>query len=182
MKHKHHVIPRHMGGSDDPSNLIELSVEEHAEAHKKLFEQYGNQFDYIAWQSLSGLITKEEARRLAISASLTGRKQSAEQIEKRVKARLKTRPHSTLGQKNKPASEERKRKISEANKGKPSPFKNKERHTNITKQLMSESAKNRKLYKCPKCNCEMQKANLVRYHGLDGEKCKSSTTFEGSLS
>ncbi len=41
MKHKHHIIPKHMGGSDDPSNLIELSVEEHSQAHLKLYEQYG---------------------------------------------------------------------------------------------------------------------------------------------
>jgi len=33
MKHKHHIVPKHMGGSDDPSNLIELTIEEHAEAH-----------------------------------------------------------------------------------------------------------------------------------------------------
>ena len=36
--HKHHIIPKHMGGTDDPSNLIELTIEEHAEAHRKLFE------------------------------------------------------------------------------------------------------------------------------------------------
>jgi len=29
-----------MGGTDDPSNLIELTVEEHAEAHRELWEQY----------------------------------------------------------------------------------------------------------------------------------------------
>ena len=40
IKHKHHIIPKHMGGTDDPSNLIELTVEEHAEAHKILFEKY----------------------------------------------------------------------------------------------------------------------------------------------
>lgn len=180
MKHKHHIVPRHAGGSDDSSNLIELTVEEHAEAHKLLFEQYGNQKDYIAWQALSGLITKEEARRLAVSDSLTGRKQSKEQIEKRVAARLKTRPHSTLGQKNKPASEERKRKISEANSGKTSPFKGKERHNDNTKSIMSESAKNRKLFECPKCKIKMQKPNLSRYHGINGEKCKLFVTLESS--
>lgn len=181
MKHKHHIIPRHMGGSDDPSNLIELSVEEHAEAHKLLFEKYKNQKDYIAWQALTGLITKEEARRLAISASLTGKKQSKEQIEKRIASRLKTRPHSTLGQKNKPASEERKQKISKANSGRPSPFKGKERHNNDTKTLMANSAKNRELFECPKCKTKMQKPNLSRYHGLNGEKCKLSSTLESSL-
>ena len=41
MKHKHHIIPKHMGGTDDESNIIELTIEEHAEAHKKLYEENG---------------------------------------------------------------------------------------------------------------------------------------------
>lgn len=56
MKHKHHIIPRHMGGTDDSNNLVELSVSEHAEAHRKLYEQYGRWQDYIAWKGLSGVI------------------------------------------------------------------------------------------------------------------------------
>lgn len=60
MKHKHHIIPKHMGGSDDPSNLVELTIEEHAEAHKKLYEKYGYREDYIAWKGLSGLMTSDE--------------------------------------------------------------------------------------------------------------------------
>ena len=39
--HKHHIIPKHIGGTDDPSNLIELIIPEHAEAHRKLYEEYG---------------------------------------------------------------------------------------------------------------------------------------------
>jgi hypothetical protein len=27
MLHKHHIIPKHMGGSDDPSNLVEFCSE-----------------------------------------------------------------------------------------------------------------------------------------------------------
>lgn len=42
MKHKHHIIPRHMGGTDEPENLIELTPEEHAEEHRKLYEEYGH--------------------------------------------------------------------------------------------------------------------------------------------
>ena len=49
-----------MGGTDNLENLIELTVEEHAEAHRKLFEEHGYWQDYIAWQGLAGLITKEE--------------------------------------------------------------------------------------------------------------------------
>ena len=30
-----------MGGTDDPSNLIKLTVEDHAAAHKKLYEEHG---------------------------------------------------------------------------------------------------------------------------------------------
>ena len=36
--HNHHIIPKHMGGSYDPSNLVRLTIEEHAEAHKTLYE------------------------------------------------------------------------------------------------------------------------------------------------
>ena len=54
MKHLHHIIPRHMGGTDDPSNLIELTVEEHANAHLELYEQYGKKEDFVAYHMLSG--------------------------------------------------------------------------------------------------------------------------------
>ena len=49
-----------MGGTDEPSNLIELTVEEHAEAHRLLYEQHGNWQDNVAWKALSGHIGKEE--------------------------------------------------------------------------------------------------------------------------
>ncbi|MBC8429939.1 MAG: HNH endonuclease [Pelagibacteraceae bacterium] len=61
MIHKHHIIPRHAGGTDDPSNLIELTIEEHAEAHRKLYEEYGRWQDNVAWRTLSGQISKAEA-------------------------------------------------------------------------------------------------------------------------
>lgn len=54
MKHIHHIIPKHMGGTDDPSNLVELTVAEHAQAHKELYEQYGKTEDLCAYYMLSG--------------------------------------------------------------------------------------------------------------------------------
>jgi len=54
-----------MGGSDEPNNLIELSIEQHAEAHKKLWEKYGCWQDKVAWKALSGQISISEAKKLA---------------------------------------------------------------------------------------------------------------------
>ena len=66
MYHIHHKIPKHMGGSNNPSNLVRLTVKQHAQAHKKLYEEYGNRLDYIAYKCLSGQIGHEAARIAAI--------------------------------------------------------------------------------------------------------------------
>ena len=60
MLHKHHIIPKHVGGSDDPSNLVELTIEEHAEAHRVLYEQYGRREDLLAWKGLLGRLGREQ--------------------------------------------------------------------------------------------------------------------------
>lgn len=52
--HWHHIIPRHAGGTDDPSNLVKLTIEEHAEAHRLLWEQHGRLEDKMAWKLLAG--------------------------------------------------------------------------------------------------------------------------------
>jgi hypothetical protein len=54
-----------MGGTDDPSNLKELTVKQHARAHKKLYKEHGKWEDRIAYQMLSGQITNYEAGREA---------------------------------------------------------------------------------------------------------------------
>lgn len=67
MKHKHHIIPRHVGGSDNPINLVLLTPEEHAEAHKKLYEEYGRWQDYVAWQGLAKLAEKKDLVKIILS-------------------------------------------------------------------------------------------------------------------
>jgi hypothetical protein len=105
-----------MGGTNDPSNLIELTVEEHAEAHRILYEKYGKEEDKIAWQCLSGQITNAEAIILAVKNANTGRKMffSEEHKRKLSESRKKQKP-PRLGMK---ASEETKKKMSEARKKK----------------------------------------------------------------
>ena len=39
-----------MGGSNDVSNIIELTIEDHADVHKKLYDEHGNWQDYpVEW-------------------------------------------------------------------------------------------------------------------------------------
>jgi hypothetical protein len=67
MKHKHHIIPKHMGGTDNLENLIELSVEEHSHAHLRLYEQYGKKEDLCAYYMLSGKSQDPEFKKLVCS-------------------------------------------------------------------------------------------------------------------
>ena len=64
--HIHHIIPRHMGGTDDPSNLIKLTIEEHAEAHRKLYEKHRCWQDKVAWKGLLRLLSSDECKFIAM--------------------------------------------------------------------------------------------------------------------
>jgi hypothetical protein len=101
-----------MGGDNSPENLIELSVSEHAEEHRKLFEKYGKHEDKVAWKSLSAAIGKDE---LFFETSRIGGLNN--------RGNTKTKEHRRkLSEANKgiwtgPHSQERKKKISESMKG-----------------------------------------------------------------
>jgi len=58
--HKHHIIPKHMGGSDDPSNILKCNAAMHAFLHHQLWLEYGKKEDYLAWLGLLGHISKDE--------------------------------------------------------------------------------------------------------------------------
>ncbi len=118
--HKHHIIPRHMGGTDDADNLVEVTVEQHALLHKQLWEDLGYQEDYIAWRCLSGQITAQEATLEAIRLS---------------RQRYK-------GTKRGPLSEEAKQNISNAKKGKKINYpKNRKSRSDEDKKAVSEKMK-----------------------------------------
>lgn len=59
MKHRHHIIPRHAGGTDEPSNFVEVTVEEHAELHLARYLELGEVGDWLAYLALSGQATSE---------------------------------------------------------------------------------------------------------------------------
>lgn len=103
--HTHHIVPKHAGGTDDPSNLIEVTIEQHAELHLARYLEYGEKGDWWAFMGLSGQMGKEEIL-AEKSRSMLGKHHSAETRNKMKK------PH---GPKHTAAS---KAKISAARKGK----------------------------------------------------------------
>lgn len=106
VKHKHHIIPRHAGGTDEPSNLVELTIAEHAEAHKKLYETYGRKEDYWAWMGLTGQIGKDEILKQIAMAQKGIKKPDG--FGEKISSFRKTFRYS----------EESKKKMSDAKKGK----------------------------------------------------------------
>jgi hypothetical protein len=70
--HKHHIIPKHAGGTDDPSNIVELTIEQHAEEHRKLYEEYGRIQDKVAWLGLAKLAPYSELVYLLNSERMMG--------------------------------------------------------------------------------------------------------------
>ena len=54
--HWHHIIPKHDGGTDDPSNLTLLTPSEHARAHYERYLEYGIIGDLRSANLLQGRI------------------------------------------------------------------------------------------------------------------------------
>ncbi len=71
--HKHHIIPRYTGGSNEPENLVEVTITQHAMFHFCNYQLSGNEEDRIAWKALSGQITINEAK---LEAQVLGCKKS----------------------------------------------------------------------------------------------------------
>ena len=64
--HKHHRVPKYRGGTDEPSNIIEVRVEQHAELHFALYLEDGHWQDWVAYHALSGQMSMSEASQEAI--------------------------------------------------------------------------------------------------------------------
>ena len=156
--HKHHIIPKHMGGTDDPSNLVELTIEDHAIAHWVLYRMHGHWQDYVAWQGLSKRMSSEEVIREVISRTHSGKVVSEETKHKQSIAKQgeKNPMYGTVSP--------------NAGKfGEDSPRWGK-KHSEETKRKQAEAALNRKRVDCPHCGRkEILPGHFGRYH-KDG-KC-----------
>ena len=148
--HKHHIVPKHMGGSDHPSNLIELTVEEHAEAHRKLYEEHGLTQDYIAWKALAGQIGKEEIQKA--KSSIGGKK---------IGGWNKGMKFSSISE----AKKEYWRKWKLEN---PDHLEKRKKYVKVGYDTERRSTQAKELNKrkavCPHCNKEGQHVNMKRWH------------------
>ena len=88
--HKHHIIPRYMGGTDAAENLVEVTVTQHAMFHFCNFRLWNNEQDRIAWRMLSGQITADEAK---IEAMKLGSKKGIEALKEKFKDPENLREH-----------------------------------------------------------------------------------------
>jgi hypothetical protein len=147
--HKHHITPKHMGGSDDSSNLVKVTVEQHAALHKQLWEDFGNWQDELAWKGLSGISSSQEVVMEATRNAFRGRKHSDE-TKKRMSERRRGVPKTEEHCKklsNRTISLEHKEKLLNANLGRTlsDDHKNKLRLCNLGKKLSEETKEKIKL-------------------------------------
>jgi hypothetical protein len=172
--HSHHIIPKHIGGLDNPDNLIELTIEEHAIAHKLLWLEYNKLEDYIAWKGLSGLVGKEELllevnklKARSWNVGLTAARQahySSAELQNHGKWLAQTHGKANLTKEHQckaaKASVEKKR-----NTGWISPLKNKT-YSELEKEKLYP------LSTCPSCGKVGNARGIKQWHGENGEKCK----------
>lgn len=168
--HKHHIIPRHMGGTDDPTNIVVLTVEEHAEAHRLLWEQYGKPQDLWAWKILIKQFDWSETERQAwIEFSREKMLKNNIGTERWKKMSSDANPMKILrtnngsfkkGQKFGSKSTETKEKMRQSKKGKLNPNYGNSKCANHL---------NRDTVTCPYCNLTLTKGNAKRWHF---DKCK----------
>lgn len=119
-KDKHHIIPKHDGGTDDPDNITPpISKRMHAMFHYDRWKALGQYKDFLAWRMLMGQITVSEA---ATAAWYAGCKKGG-RIGGKIAAKSLD-PYRRM-----PKTEQHKARIAAALTG--------HRHTETTKQKMS---------------------------------------------
>lgn len=139
----HHIIPRSMGGSNDPSNLVKLTPREHYIVHHLLWKIHKNSEMSCAFWAMSQMTkgskisskTYEKLRtdRIEFLRTQNTGKRLSEETKKKIGEKSKGRTHS----------EETKKKISDALIGKTvSEFtKEKIREANLGKKYSDETCK-----------------------------------------
>jgi len=118
-KEKHHIIPKCIGGSDDETNLVELTAKEHFICHLLLCEIYPNEntLKSARW-AMTCFKSKNHSRKYIVSSSQYDRiKNEMTFLKKGVKRSDEVKEKISNSHKGKIISEETKKKISDKMKG-----------------------------------------------------------------
>lgn len=148
--HKHHLIPRHAGGTNDPSNIIKVNTALHSFLHKQLYEEHGRWQDKIAYECLSGRISKEEAIRQAQSLGQKGKKKPPSVVQAIIESNKRRigENHPLYGTKRPP---ETIKKMSEGHLGQ-EPWNKGRKMTAEEVEVNRQGQLNRPKYVCADCN------------------------------
>lgn len=177
--HKHHIMPRHLGGTDNPENLVEVSVEEHAEIHRCLWVYGGRWQDKTAWWVLSGQVGKDEIMR-----------EIRRQNGKLVGSRPKSKKHRQNISKAWTEEKRRAKSLSQRGEknpnynvpGRVSPLMGRKRPEQSTvasnvnmKMLKAGTHPSQRIVTCPYCKFETGIGNAKRHHFDNCREKKNAT-------
>lgn len=192
---KHHIIPKSLGGGNNPENIVSLTFKEHFVCHlllTKMTEGKNRQKMISAFWAMSHLKNRHQKRLTLVSCrmyeklkeeyrenrkSFKHTEETKQKISQANKGNKLTEEHKAAisnrrkGKATRPKgftmSAETRLKLSQARKGKSWGYK----HSDNTKQIMSEWQKGvpKPKFRCEHCGKEMSLMNLKRWHG---DNCK----------
>ena len=168
---KHHIVPKSLGGTNDPDNLVKLSPREHYICHlllTKMCEGKAKQKMVYALWAIMNLSNPYQERKIIKGRLYESLRQVYIQSQKSKAGPGHPNRGKKTGRTKESFTSEWKANISAAKKGKPTWNKGIS-HSDKTKALQSFLAKNRTKKECPNCNRLFDPTNFVRYHG---NKCK----------
>lgn len=153
----HHILPRSLGGKDNPANLVELTYREHILAHRLLYRLHpkSKELAYAFHMMVRGnryseqinhrysLSQLEEAKDAIIRAR-TGTKHSNETRDKIKQTWQRKVENGYVGPNtNKTTSDETKQKMSDAKKGKPRSQETKDKISETKRKQIAENGHHR---------------------------------------
>lgn len=177
---KHHIIPKSLGGTNDPENLVKLTAKEHFVCHRLLVKmttgESKRKMSNAAW-GMANLRNAYQSERYKVNSRIyaqlkAGYKKDPASIEKmRLKLKGRKKPPRTPEHSAKLGiyvrTAEHKKQISEFRKSQ----KGLQTRTDDTKQKMSDWQKGVPKPKVPCEHCG-KLASLMNYRKWHGDKCK----------
>ncbi len=182
---RHHIIPKSLNGDDSTNNIVRLTAREHFVCHllltkmvegKNKIKMYNaafqmsvssnNQSRYKISSRVYAILKKHKSE--AMEGNLFGSHPMTDETKRKISAAKKGKPNYKL--KNVPKSDDTKKKISEAGKGR-TPWNFGKTWNETVRSKISESRKNTKKIKCVHCEKQVSPSNLIRWHG---DNCKKA--------